>query len=96
MPKIDLEKNGRLLQLLVSMGNMLLLAVGLIWAVATFWGDTKQDSKQVAVLSGKVESVRDEQIKSTSRLVVLETQNIFILQSLSRLENGMNNRSPRL
>lgn len=100
----DMEKHGKLVQLLISSGNFLILLCGLLWAFAVFYGDTKSTDRtmrenvlaiqeRVAKLEGSnaamFGTVRDGQEKTNGRLTTLETQNVFILRSLDRLEAAL-------
>src|ERR1044072_116965 len=104
MPRIDFERYGKGIQLCVSTFNALMLAGGLLWAAAIFYGDSRtsgaHQANQIEQLSGRVSklegadqamigTVRDGQEKTNARLTTLETQNVFILRQLDRVEAAL-------
>lgn len=101
MPRFDLEKHGKALQLGVSTFNALMLAGGMLWFVAIWYGDTKTSgvtqSRQLELLSERVAklegsdlamigTVRDGQERTSARLATVETQNVFIMRQIDRVE----------
>lgn len=100
-----IERNAKVIQLVVSSCNAIMLAIGLIAGAVLFYGDTKhsdrtQESRILKVEDriGKIETaligtVRDGQERTNARLTTLETQNVFIMRSLDRLEASMSRQS---
>lgn len=100
MPKLELDYKVNLGSLL----NAVLLVAAIVGGAYAWLSDQKIESQTVRVLKERVQQLQatDAQItakiteaqeKTTNRLSTLETQNIFILRSLDRLETAINARA---
>lgn len=100
MPNLDLEKHGKAIQLAISLVNMCLLLSGLLWAASQFYGDTKNmgaaQAASLRAIESKVETLSDQQQKSTNRIITMETQLRYVEQSVNRVDNTLSRIAPKL
>lgn len=99
MPKIDIDWRPNIGSLI----NAAILLLGFLAAAAAWVSDRRLDSEAVKVLQQQVSSLQsadsiitskitEGQQSTTNRLSTLETQNVFILRSLDRLETAIRDR----
>lgn len=101
MPKVEIDYKINLGSVL----NALLLLTGIAGGALAYFSDQKVETQSVRLLQQQVQvlqtadqaistKITEGQQNTTNRLSTLETQNVFILRSLDRLEAAISARKP--